>query len=322
MQALIQKFKRYPYVLLILATFFWGTNFAFSRMIVEVIPPIQLSFLRWVIASLVFLPFVLTELKEHHAVLRKQWKILFMLGLTGVAGFNTLIYIAMQYTTSINASLVNSLTPLFIVLLSVVFLREKLVRLQYIGTALSLIGVLVVLTEGEMLLLFSLTFNPGDLIVLAAVTLWAVYSVLMKKYGGPLPKKATFLVTMYIAIISLFPFSLFERTYHPISISDVPIEVLLAVVYLAIGPGIIAFICWNEGVMQVGPGKASNYLYLVLFFTTVLAVFFGGEQLGLPQIIGAVFVLTGVIITSNSKRHVAKKESKRKYARKGKWAFL
>ncbi|OIJ14186.1 hypothetical protein BKP35_07675 [Anaerobacillus arseniciselenatis] len=291
--------QRLPYLLLVFATFFWGTNFVFSRMIVEEVPPFQLSVMRWIIASLVFLPFVYKELKQNKEILIKNWKALLFLAATGIAGFNTLLYIAIQYTTSINASLVNSTAPLLIVLLSVFFLKEKMLKIQYIGVVVSFIGVFFIITGGSIETLLTLTINPGDLVVLAAVIMWSIYSVLMKKFGVDLPKKSTFIITMYIGILILIPFALFERTYQPVALTSLPAEAILGIVYLGIFPSIISFICWNEGVMQVGPGKASNYLHLIVLFTTILAVTFGGEMLLVTQIIGGFFILSGVIVASN-----------------------
>ncbi|MDQ0256748.1 drug/metabolite transporter (DMT)-like permease [Evansella vedderi] len=302
---MIEKLQSFPYLLLVFATFFWGTNFVFSRMIVEEIPPFQFSVLRWTIASLVFFPFVWKELRDNFDSMKRNWKALFLLALTGVAGFNTTLYIAIQYTTSINASLVNSMAPLIIVLLSVFFLREKLVGIQYFGVVVSLVGVIIVITGGRLETLLTLTVNPGDLIVLVAVLFWSAYSVLMKKFGVHLPKKATFIITMYIAILVLIPFALFERTYEAVSLGTVPLPALLGVLYLGIFPSIISFLCWNEGVMQVGPGKASNYLHLIVLFTTILAVVFGGETLLLTQILGGFFILSGVLLGSNT--HLFKK---------------
>lgn len=299
MKVLFTKLQNLPYLLLVLATFFWGTNFVFSRMIIEEIPPFQLSVFRWVIASIVFLPFVWQELKQQKGLLQQHWKILVLLALTGIAGFNTLLYIALQFTTSINASLVNSSAPLLIVLLSVIFLKERLVKIQYAGVFVSFFGVFVIITGGSLETLKTLTFNPGDLVVIAAVLVWAIYSVLMKKFGVVLPKKSTFILTIYLGIISLLPFALWERTYHSVSLSSLSVEMVLAVVYLGIFPSIVSFLCWNEGVMQVGPGKASNYLHLIVLFTTILAILFGGERLMLTQLIGGAFILSGVILASN-----------------------
>ncbi|MBU8907855.1 DMT family transporter [Desertibacillus haloalkaliphilus] len=296
---MMAKLQRLPYLLLVFATFFWGTNFVFSRIIVEEVPPFQLSVVRWGIASLVFLPFVWRELRESKELLKRNWKVLLAFAVTGIAGFNTLLYIAIQYTSSINASLVNSLAPLLIVVLSVLFLKETLVRFQYIGILLSFLGVVIVITEGRLENLFTLSFNPGDLIVVAAVISWSIYSVLLKKFAGGFPKRATFIVTMYIGILCLLPFAIFERTQQPVAFTSLSVDILAGILFLGVFPSIISFICWNEGVMQVGPGKASNYLHLIVLFTTVLAVLFGGEVLTIIQVVGGACILSGVILASN-----------------------
>lgn len=297
---MLKKIQSLPYLLLVFATFFWGTNFVFSKMIVEAVPPFQLSVMRWVTASIVFLPFVYKELKQNFGVMKENWKALLLLAITGIAGFNTLLYIAIQYTNSISASLVNSMAPLLIVLLSVLFLKEKLLPLQYIGVIISFVGVFVIITGGSIETLLTLTFNLGDVIVVAAVISWSIYSVLMKRYGIHLPKRSTFIITMYIGILVLIPFALYERTYNPVIFSSLSTEMILGVIYLGIFPSIISFLCWNEGVMQVGPGKASNYLHLIVLFTTILAILFGGETLTLIQVVGGAFILSGVIIVSRS----------------------
>ncbi|WP_221567928.1 DMT family transporter [Alkalihalobacillus sp. TS-13] len=299
MKSFISKLQELPYLLLVIATFFWGTNFVISRLLVNEIPPLQLSFIRWSIAFLVFFPFIIRDLKQNRTIIRKNWKVLLTMALTGVAGFNTLLYIAVQYTTSINASLVNSLAPLLMVLLSVIFLKENLFKIQYIGVILSFVGVFTVITDGHLETLLALKVNPGDLLVFAAVILFSIYSVLMKKFGVDLPKKTTFIVTIFIAVISLIPFALWESSYRAISLVELPFQAILAVIYLGIFPSIVSFICWNEGVMKVGPAKASNYLHLIVVFTTILAVAFAGERLVVAQVFGGLFILTGVILASN-----------------------
>ncbi|WP_408009822.1 DMT family transporter [Pseudalkalibacillus sp. A8] len=299
MRTVLSKLQDLPYLLLVIATFFWGTNFVISRILVNVIPPVQLSLVRWSVAFLVFLPFIIKDLKKNKMIIQKHWKVLTVMALTGVAGFNTLLYLAVQYTTSINASLVNSLAPLLMVLLSVIFLKDNLFKIQYLGVILSFAGVFIVITGGHLETLLALRINPGDLLVFAAVILFSIYSVLMKKFGVDLPKKTTFIVTIFIAIISLIPFAFYERSYRSIPLDVLPLEALLAIVYLGIFPSIVSFICWNEGVMKVGPARASNYLHLIVFFTTILAVAFAGEQLVAAQVVGGLFILSGVILASN-----------------------
>jgi drug/metabolite transporter (DMT)-like permease len=296
---ILDKMQKQPYMLLVLATLFWGSNFVFGRVIVQTVPPFHLSLTRWVIGFFFFLPFAWQEWKLHRGLMLKHWKTLFWLALTGVAGFNSLLYVAVQYTSSINASLVNATAPLLIVILSVLFLGEKLVKLQYVGIIVSFIGVVWVFTKGELQNILSLSFNKGDLFVIIAVISWSVYSILMKKKGVMLPKKATFLSTIALGIIILFPFLLWEeylgRTY---AFEQYTTTNWLGIVYLAIFPSVISFLCWNEGVIQVGPGKSSNFLHLIVLFAGLLAIIVG-EMYTLNQFIGGILILTGVIFASN-----------------------
>ena len=125
-------------------------------------------------------------------MIKENWPAVIVMAITGVACFNTLVYIGVYYTTSINASLMNSSTPIIIYILSFIFLKERLSKFQLIGTALSLSGVMFILSKGSLETLLSFSFNKGDLIVLIAVFCWGVYSLLVKQYAGRLPGYSTF----------------------------------------------------------------------------------------------------------------------------------
>ena len=135
-----------PYVLLLLATLLWGGNFVIGRAVSGDIPPL-LAFLRWCVAFVVFFPIAYRQLRYEWPMLKENWFIVIILSLTGIAAFNTLVYIGLHYTTSINAALMNSSTPIMIYILSFIFLKEKLTKFQLIGTILSLMGLLLLLQE-------------------------------------------------------------------------------------------------------------------------------------------------------------------------------
>lgn len=294
----LDNIQRRPYLLLVLATLFWGSNFVFGKLLVQTIPPFHLSVSRWLIGLLLFLPFAIHEWMEHQKTIKKEWKKMICLAFTGVAGFNSLLYVGVQYTTSINASLINSTAPLLIILLSVFFLRDKLLKLQYIGAIMSVVGVMWVFSEGQLERLLSFSFNRGDVLVIIAVISWAIYSVLMKKWGSLLPKKATFLTTIVLGICILFPFAVMESFNHTFSFNELSPLMWLGLIYLGICPSILSFICWNEGVMQVGPAKSSNFLHLIVVFAGFFA-FVVGETYSVIQFTGGVIILIGVIMASN-----------------------
>lgn len=284
------------YILLLVATLLWGGNFVIGRAVSDDIAPFTLAFLRWCVAFIVLFPIAYKNLKREWRQLVKHWPIILVLALTGVAGFNTLVYIGLHYTTSINASLMNSSTPIIIYLLSFIFLKERLSKFQILGTAISLAGVIFIISGGSLASLQQFSFNKGDLIVLVAVVCWSVYSILIKQYAGRLPGQSTFLVTIVIGAIMLLPFYINEtmQTGYAVNWNASTISAILFVGILA---SIVAFLSWNLGVVQLGANKASIYLNFIPFFASIFAVLFLDESIQLFQIIGGLAVIIGVIIS-------------------------
>lgn len=290
-------FWKSPYMLLVVATFIWGGNFVIGRAVSDQIPPYTLSFLRWLLASCILLPFTWKKIKaEYHAWIRRL-PIILILSMTGIAGFNTLLYVALQYTTSINASFMNSSTPILISMLSVWILRESLEKRQIIGTLLSFAGVLFIVSKGDLYALQTLSFNLGDIIMILAVGTWALYSVLIKKYGRRLPAGSTFILSILVGVVILFPFSIWELYYTKASIQWTASS-FSAIIYVGVLASIVAFYSWNSAVIQIGPAKAANYLNLIPVFAATFAILFIDEQMAWYQLIGGAFVIIGVAMSS------------------------
>ena len=286
-----------PQLLLILATLLWGGNFVIGRAVAGDIPPITLAFLRWCVAFIVFLPIAYSRVKREWHMIKANWPAVIVMAITGVACFNTLVYIGVYYTTSINASLMNSSTPIIIYILSFIFLKERLSKFQLIGTALSLSGVAFILSKGSLETLLSFSFNKGDLIVLVAVFCWGVYSLLVKQYAGRLPGYSTFLVTIALGVIMLLPFTIYELMTTSVEIVWSP-STIGAIVYVGIIASIVAFLSWNNGVVALGANKASIYLNFIPLFATIFAVLFLDEDLLLAQLIGGLAVICGVLLAN------------------------
>ncbi|MDQ0861099.1 DMT family transporter [Bacillus sp. V2I10] len=291
--------KRNPYFLLVLATILWGGNFVIGRAITDSMPPFTLSLLRWCTALIIFLPFAWPHFKKEHAQLKKNWHILILMSITGIAGFNSLLYLALHYTTSINASLVNTSTPIVIYILSFFILREQLNRNQMIGTVLSLAGLFFILSKGSLAVLVNFSFNFGDFIVLAAVVCWSIYSILIKRYTGILPGYSTFLVCIAVGILVLLPFAFYE-----IFILNIPIvwsnSSVFTILYTGVFASIVAFISWNTAVVRVGANKAGIFLNLIPVFAVIFAVLFIGEKIMWYQLAGGLSVIAGVYLSARS----------------------
>ncbi|SOC16676.1 EamA-like transporter family protein [Ureibacillus xyleni] len=288
-----------PHLLLILATLLWGGNFVIGRAVTGEIPPITLAFLRWCVAFILFFPIAYKKLKVDWPKIKDNWKIVLILSLTGVAAFNTLVYIGVYSTTSINASLMNSLTPIFIYILSFFALKIRVTKNQMVGTLISIIGVLFILSGGKLSNIISFSFNKGDLIILVAVLCWSIYSLLVKQYSNRLPGFSTFLVTIAVGAIMLLPFTVYELVTLDHAIIWSP-KTIGAIFYVGVFASIVAFLSWNTGVVKIGANRASIFLNFIPVFATIFATIFIGEQLQVPQVIGGLAVISGVILTNRS----------------------
>lgn len=285
-----------PYILLVIAAILWGGNFVIGRGFAATMPPFTLALFRWIVAFLFFLPFAKNELVENIPLWKKEWKTLFWMSLTGIVGFNTLLYIAVHYTTSINAALINAPTPALIALLSFLFLKETVHTRHIIGIVFSIIGVTWIVSRGSLEALLSFSINKGELWMLVAITSWSIYSVIIKKNTGRLPAAGSFLVTIIIGIFIITPFAVYEW------IVDKPMTItftsILGFLYIGIFASIVAFLSWNKAVADLGPGKASPFLNLIPVFASIFAITFIGETLTSAQLIGGAITIFGVLITT------------------------
>lgn len=285
-----------PYLLLTLSALFWSGNFVLSRGMHAEIPPISLAFWRWALALLIIAPFGLRRVYEQRMLLKQHGRFMLFQGILGVTGFNTLIYLAMQSTTAINAVLVNSCIPIVIVLISLIVYREKLSIRQSIGVFISLSGVLLIIAKGDMVALRQLTFNQGDLLVLMAAVVWAFYSANLRKYPEGLHPIAYQTGIMIVGLVFLLPCYLFEiQTGKNIQIN---LASMLTVGYVALFASVLAFICWTRAIREVGANKAGPFIHLMPVFSTILAIIFLDEVLLGYHVQGIALVFTGIAITT------------------------
>lgn len=297
---MLQRIGNAPYFLLVVAALFWGGNAVAGKFLAGSLPPVAISFTRLGIGVMIMSPVIFRLFKDERAALREHFKLLLFLAVTGVIGFNLLIYWAVNYTTAINATLLNSTSPLFIFLLSALLIGEKMELKYWISLIISMFGVLVVITHGSVDRMLALQFNIGDLIMVLAVILWALYSIYIKKISGKLPSLAIFGFTLTIGFLLMIPAVAIELSM--VSVGTVGLPEWTALFYIGIFPSICSFLLWNRGVALIGPSKASISLNLIPVFGTIFAFFVLGEVISVPQIIGGCLVFVGVFITSFSKK--------------------
>jgi drug/metabolite transporter (DMT)-like permease len=296
MRVTARRLQVSPSLLLVLTTLFWSGNFVLGRAVREVFSPLTLSFWRWATALVLLLPFALPPLRAHGPVLRRHWKSLTLLSVLGVVNFNTFAYLGLQSTMATNAVLMLSITPVVIVALSFLLLRQRISGRQALGIAISLLGVLVIVARGDWHTLLGLRLNPGDLWVLAAVLSWALYSVCLRWRPADLPPLAFLAATMGIGVPLLLPLYLWDVARGATLIIG-PVT-LASIAYVAIFPSILAYVFWNRAVAELGANRAGQFLHLMPAFGAIQSMIFLGERLYSFHIAGITLIAVGIYLAT------------------------
>lgn len=282
------------YLLLILTTLFWAGNFVLGRAMHLVLPPIIMAELRWTLALIILLPFLIPRLIKHKTVILTNWKILTILSIFSVTCFNTFIYIGLTSTNASNATILQSAIPIFILILSALWLKERVSIQQWLGVTISLIGVLMLITQGKLSNLLSLSFNLGDIYILVGVLSWAIYSIVLRWRPAELDGFTFFGVTVLLGAIILLPFSVVEFYFANAIVWES--KITYTVVYMAIFPSILAYIFWNKGVADLGAVKAGLFIHLMPLFGLLLSSLFLNEQIFTFHIVGILLIFSGIYL--------------------------
>lgn len=292
-----------PYFLLAMTVLFWAGNFVAARAIHADFPPLTLSFTRWTLALLLILPFVLPRIWRKRQVIRDHLGILVLLGIIGVASFNSLIYVGVQTTQASNATLMQSAIPIMILVISSLFLKEQVAGRQWLGVFISLAGVVVLVARGSLDSLLKLSFNQGDLWIFGAVTCWSVYSVMLRWKPEALDGFTFFGFTVMVAVAVLMPLAALE--YSAGARPVIKPETVSAALYMAICPSILSYIFWNRGVAQLGAATAGLFIHLMTPFGLILSVVFLNEQVETFHFIGISLIFSGIYLAILSARRRA-----------------
>lgn len=285
------------YIGLIATPLFWAGNAVVARGVVHSIPPVSLAFWRWVLALLIILPFGLPYVRRQWPLIRQHWGSILILALLSVTTFNTLLYMAAQTTTAINITLINSTIPVMVALLAWLILGERTRPQQTAGIAVAMAGMLLVIAQGRLTQLSGFTFKSGDLVMVAAVAIWGVYSVLLRRQALPLHSLTFLTVQIAAGTLILAPFYLADLLFgaggFTPTLTQAPVFL-----YVAIFPGILAYACWNHAVLIVGPSVSAIFMYLVPVFAAILAWLFLDERLASYHLTGGLLILAGLYLTT------------------------
>jgi len=285
---------------LLTATALWAGNAIAGRALVGSVSPITLSALRWGLAALLLLPFGWRVFKPGSPLWKNKVRFL-LLGLFGVGSYNVLLYLALQTSSAINVTLIGASMPIWMLLIGAVFYQVKPSFLQMIGAAVSIVGVSVVLTRGDLSALMSMQAVVGDLLIMVATILWAFYSWMISRPGASTERQwpwADFLMAqVLVGLVWTGFFDGFEiATGHAYVDLNLWTDSLL--LFVAIGPSLIAYRCWGLGVNGAGPTVAAFFANFIPLFTALLSAAILGEPPRLFHGVAFALIAAGIWVSS------------------------
>jgi drug/metabolite transporter (DMT)-like permease len=289
---------RNAYLLLIVPPLCWAGNFVVGRAIHTEIPPAALTFWRWAVAAALLLPLAGGDAWRARAVIRRQWPLLVMLALSGVVGFQFVVYQGLHSTTAINGVLIIATIPAVIPAFAYALDGERITPRQGFGILVSTLGVAVIVLRGDLAAALALEVAAGDLWIASAVPMWALYSVLVRRRPPTLAPLALLLAIVVIGLAVMAPGYAWELAAVGHFVPRA--ATVAAVAYVGLAASVLAFWCWNRGIAGVGASKAGLYLHLMPVFAALLAVAFLGERLYAYHGIGMALVAAGLYLSSTA----------------------
>ena len=292
--------NKIAYIFLIFATLFWSGNFIVGKAAsLFEIPPFTLNFYRWLFAWLILAPFTFKEIFKKKNYILRNINLILILGITSITVFNSIVYYSLNFTQVISGVLMISTIPVMIIFFCWIFKIERTNFYQILGVIFSLLGVVVIVTKADLGKLLNLNFNKGDLWMVVAMFSWAMYSALLRKKKFEL-SQISFLQTIISAgLILLLPAYLIEMAlgYR----LNIHLPFILTLSYVVLFPGLASFFFWIKGISIIGSNRAGIFLHLMPIFSTVMAILIFKEKFMTFHLIGALLIVTGIILSSKGR---------------------
>ncbi|MEX5727520.1 drug/metabolite transporter (DMT)-like permease [Rhodovulum iodosum] len=278
---------------LTLAAFFWSGNFIAGRALGGTIPPLELNVIRWALCLALLLPLAVPALVRCRAELAEHWRLIVLLGLTGIAAFHTMVYQALTLTPAVNALLILSLAPVVTVIGGAIWNGFRPGKAQFAGLAISAVGagIIVVSGRGNMRAGFA---DAGSLWMLGAILVWAAYSLLLRRRPATLPQDVTLTASVIVGLCVMAPLLAIQGV-QPIPMTG---PIIAALGYIALCASLLGFLLWSWGLDRIGPERAGQFLHLMPVFGTVLAVALLGERLTLTHVSGGALAVCGIVLVN------------------------
>ena len=271
-----------------------ASNLIVARGGVEYVPPISLAFWRWTLVFIILLIFNFYFLKDKLRVIKKEFFKLFFLGAMGCGVCGAFPFLAGKTTTIVNMGIIYTSSPIFIILISSLFFREKINYLKIIGLISCLIGVFIIIIKGDISFLINLKFTMGDLWMLGAAIGWALYSIYLFYWKSDLAVFPRFTLIAFFGALSLLPFYILEENF--LLKTNFDNNFLFWVSFAAISPGIIAFSLYTLTQKYLGASTTGFTLYLFTVYGAFYGIFLFQEKLELFHYIGTILVFIGIFL--------------------------
>jgi drug/metabolite transporter (DMT)-like permease len=287
-------------LLLTLPPLLWAANAVVGRLVAPLVPPITLNFLRWALAFILLLPFAWRVLRPTGPIWPRLRRYA-VLGFLGIGCYNALQYMAVKTSMPTNVTLVGSSMPVFMLALGAAFFGQRITRRQVAGALLSIAGVLVVLSQGEPGHLAEVRFVAGDLYMLVATAAWALYSWLLTRPGDPPEVRSDWAAILMVQLVPGVLWSgLFALGETAVTTQDISWgwPLAAALLFIALGPALLAYRCWGLGVQRVGPNIAGFFANLTPLFAAIFSAAFLSEPPRAYHAVAFVLIVGGILISS------------------------
>lgn len=281
---------------MVLASLFWSGAFIAGKLAVPYIPTFTLTFLRFLIATIIlfFLLKYRTQKGEAFSVKKKHISVFLFTGIVGIFGYHVFFFIALKYTTAINSSIIGAMNPIITTIIAAVFMTVKIPAKQVAGILISFAGVVLTISGANLQVLSHFDFSKGDLWMLVATVCWAAYGVFSKSRGKEIPPLYLTYYSFLVCTVFLIPFVIWEKPWQ--FLDKIPPSAWAAVLYMSVFASVAGYLIQQISIKRIGPSRTSVFINLVPVFSMILAVLILGETLEPVKILTAAFIILGVCI--------------------------
>jgi drug/metabolite transporter (DMT)-like permease len=284
----------------LLACILWSFNFIIARGISKQIPPVSISFYRWLSASVIIAPIAWKTFSAEKHLLKNHWKNILLAAITGISLYSPLIYLAGHYSPAVNLALIGTTaSPVFTFMIAGLVLKEKIPPARFIGLFICIAGICLLISKGSLDVIIHFRFSTGDKWMLLGAFLFAVYNIVVRKKPAAISLLTYLFTTFALGTLLLLPAYIIEiHNAAPVAWN---LNLLLIVLYSGAGTSVAAFFCWNAAIIRLGPARTSVFGNLIPVLASLEAIWLLHESVSAIQIISMCIVTAGLVLATFKK---------------------